>query len=145
MSRSSSNNLSAVREAREIIFNHAIRTPLIRLNTSSAQADIYLKLENLQPIGSFKIRGSANAISRLSQRELEQGVVTASAGNWLRCRLDREDSIDSCTVIAPDTAPEVKLNAIKRGGRVIGSVSKNGGVRLSSVLIRASWCFHSCV
>ena len=113
--------LSAIEDARRVIADSAIRTPLIRLNVSSTPAEIYLKLENLQPIGSFKIRGASNAIARLSPEKLEQGVVTASAGNmaqgvaWCAQKL----SIP-CTVVAPATAPETKINAIERlGGRVI--------------------------
>ena len=74
--------LSAIEEARGVIAGKAIRTPLVRLNFDDGPAEIYLKLENLQPIGSFKIRGAANAIARLSS--LERGVVTASAGNMAR-------------------------------------------------------------
>ena len=115
-------SLSKIQDARRIISNDAIRTPLVRLNVDSTPASaIYLKLENLQPIGSFKIRGAANAIARLSAEQLERGVVTASAGNmaqgvaWCARRLGIP-----CTVIAPATAPETKINAIERlGGRVI--------------------------
>ncbi len=104
-----------------MIANTAIRTPLIRLNVPSPPAEIYLKLENLQPIGSFKIRGAANAIARLSPERLGRGVVTASAGNMAQgvAWCARELGIP-CTVIAPATAPETKINAIERlGGRVI--------------------------
>lgn len=104
-----------------MIADSAIRTPLVRLNVPDAPAEIYLKLENLQPIGSFKIRGAANAIAHLSPEQLEHGVVTASAGNmaqgvaWCSRRLGIP-----CTVIAPATAPQTKINAIERlGGRVI--------------------------
>lgn len=114
-------SLADIQEARRVIANTAIRTPLIRLNVPDASAEIYLKLENLQPIGSFKIRGAASAIARLTPAELERGVVTASAGNmaqgvaWCARRLGIP-----CTVIAPATAPETKINAIERlGGRVI--------------------------
>ena len=72
-------SLKAVREARSVIADSAIRTPLIRLNFSDAPAEIYLKLENLQPIGSFKIRGAANAIARLQPEQLEHGVVLQAA------------------------------------------------------------------
>jgi len=102
-----------------VIADSAIRTPLVRLN--GVEAEIYLKLENLQPIGSFKIRGAANAMARLSASQLQRGVVTASAGNmaqgvaWCARKLGVP-----CTVIAPSTAPETKINAIERlGGRVI--------------------------
>lgn len=104
-----------------MIADSAIRTPLIRLNVPDAPAEIYLKLENLQPIGAFKIRGAANAIAQLTPEQLEHGVVTASAGNmaqgvaWCARKLGV-----SCTVIAPATAPETKIKAIERlGGRVI--------------------------
>ena len=113
--------LSAIEEARRVIAGKAIRTPLVRLNLLDAPAEIYLKLENLQPIGSFKIRGAANAIARLSRERLEGGVVTASAGNmaqgvaWCARELDV-----TCTVIAPSSAPDAKVSAIERlGGRVI--------------------------
>jgi threonine dehydratase len=114
-------SLSAIHEAREVIAKHAIRTPLVRVNFDSAPAEIYLKLENLQPIGAFKIRGAANAIARLSPRELERGVVTASAGNMAQGVASCARSLGvPCTVIAPETAPETKIKAIERlGGRVI--------------------------
>lgn len=113
--------LAAIEKARSVIAGSAIRTPLLRFNVPSAPAEIYLKLENLQPIGSFKIRGASNAISRLPPEKLERGVVTASAGNmaqgvaWCARKLGIP-----CTVIAPATAPETKISAIERlGGRVI--------------------------
>ena len=114
-------SLSAINHARRVIATTAIRTPLVRLNVPEAAAEIYLKLENLQPIGSFKIRGAANAIAHLPPEQLERGVVTASAGNMAQgvAWIAQELNIP-CTVIAPNTAPEVKLKAIERlGGRVI--------------------------
>jgi threonine dehydratase len=114
-------SLAAIEEARGVIANTAIRTPLVRLNVDTAPAEIYLKLENLQPIGAFKIRGAANAIARLSQEGLERGVVTASAGNMAQGVAWCARSLGiPCTVIAPETAPETKIAAIERlGGRVI--------------------------
>jgi len=113
--------LSSVQDARRSIANSAIRTPLVRLNFPDAPAQIFLKLENLQPIGAFKIRGAANAIAQLQPQDLELGVVTASAGNmaqgvaWVAQKLRIP-----CTVIAPESAPETKIKAIERlGGRVI--------------------------
>ena len=110
-----------IRQARELITGAAIRTPLVRLNVWDGPAQIYLKLENLQPIGSFKIRGAVHAMTRMASRELARGVLSASAGNmaqavaWNARRL----SIP-CTIIAPDTAPAAKLEAVERlGGRVI--------------------------
>ena len=129
-------SLAAIEDARRAIANHAIRTPLVRFNapgfngaglhatafdSHAAPAEIYLKLENLQPIGSFKIRGAANAIARLAPEKLERGVVTASAGNMAQgVALCARSLGVACTVIAPETAPETKITAIERlGGRVI--------------------------
>src|SRR5437867_2798083 len=117
----SSVSLSSVHDARRVIANSAIRTPLVRLNIADAPAEIYLKLENLQPIGSFKIRGAANAIARLPKEKLAIGVVTASAGNMAQGVAWNAQKLGiPCTVIAPATAPETKIKAIERlGGRVI--------------------------
>jgi len=110
-----------VRETRQAISGAAIRTPLVRLNTSDAPAEIYLKLENLQPIGSFKIRGAANAIAHMTPAQLERGVVTASAGNMAQGVAWRARELGiPCSVIAPDTAPQTKISAIERlGGRIL--------------------------
>jgi threonine dehydratase len=109
--------LGEIRAARERIAGAAIRTPLIRLEDT----DVWLKLEVLQPIGSFKIRGAANAMAQMDPAELARGVVTASAGNmaqgvaWNARRLGV-----ACTVVAPDHAPEAKVRAVERlGGRVL--------------------------
>ena len=99
----------------------ARRTPLVRLDVPEAPAEIWLKLENLQPIGSFKIRGAANAMARRAPQEIARGLLTASAGNMAQgvAWCARERGLP-CTVIAPDTAPAAKLQAIERlGGRVI--------------------------
>jgi threonine dehydratase len=114
-------SLATIQEARGVIAKTAIRTPLVRLNVDSAPAEIYLKLENLQPIGSFKLRGAANAIAHLSPAQLQRGVVTASAGNMAQGVAWCARSLGiPCTVIAPDTAPDAKVHAIERlGGRVI--------------------------
>ena len=113
--------LADINDARRMIADSAIRTPLVRLNVSDAPAEIYLKLENLQPIGSFKIRGATNAMGHMNSDVLARGVLTASAGNMAQgvAWSARELGIP-CTVIAPETAPETKVKAIERlGGRVI--------------------------
>ena len=113
--------LNEIKDARRMIAGSAIRTPLVRLNIREAPAEIYLKLENLQPIGSFKIRGAKNAIGHIAPEALARGVLTASAGNMAQgvAWCARELGI-SCTVVAPETAPETKIKAIERlGGRVI--------------------------
>ena len=113
--------LSEIIAARERIAGAVLRTPLVRLQLPESPAEIYLKLENLQPIGSFKLRGALNAVKLIPPEELADGVVTASAGNmgqglaWAA----RELGI-SCTVVVPDHAPETKLAAIERlGGTVV--------------------------
>src|SRR5437899_7380037 len=114
-------SLTDIKDAREIVARSAVRTPLVRLNVAESPAEIYLKLETLQPIGSFKIRGAANAIGRMSPETLSKGVLTASAGNMAQgvAWQARELGIP-CTVVAPETAPQTKIDAIERlGGRVI--------------------------
>ncbi|HEY9285361.1 MAG TPA: threonine/serine dehydratase [Pyrinomonadaceae bacterium] len=114
-------SLAGIEEARRTIGGAAIRTPLVRLGVLDAPAEIYLKLENLQPIGSFKIRGAANAMGRLAPETLSGGVLTASAGNMAQGVAWRARELGiPCTVVAPDTAPETKVRAVERlGGRVI--------------------------
>src|SRR5512143_2502001 len=113
--------LDDIQWARRAISGSAIRTPLVRLNALDAPAEIYLKLENLQPIGSFKIRGAANAMAHMTPGQLARGVLTASAGNMAQGAAWRARELGiPCTVIAPDTAPATKIAAIERlGGRVI--------------------------
>jgi threonine dehydratase len=114
-------SIAEIQNARAMIAGSAIRTPLVRLNIREAPAEIYLKLENLQPIGSFKIRGASNAMGHMAPEVLARGVVTASAGNMAQgvAWCARELGIP-CTVIAPDGAPDTKIKAIERlGGKVI--------------------------
>ena len=114
-------SLAEINDARGMIAGSAIRTPLVRLNVRDAPAEIYLKLENLQPIGSFKIRGAANAMGHMTPENLSRGVLTASAGNMAQGVAWRARELGiPCTVVAPETAPETKIKAIERlGGRVI--------------------------
>ena len=114
-------DINEIYAAQKRIADSVIRTPLIRLNVDQSESEIYLKLENLQPIGSFKLRGAGNAIAQASSEQLAQGIYTASAGNmaqgvaWHARRLGIP-----CTVIVPDHAPQTKLDAIARlGGKVI--------------------------
>jgi threonine dehydratase len=111
--------LTQVEEARRNIAGTALRTPLVRFNSDTP--DLYLKLENLQPIGSFKVRGAANVMARTPRERLARGVLTASAGNMAQgvAFCARRMGIPA-TVIAPDTAPATKIRAVERmGGKVI--------------------------
>lgn len=113
--------IEAIHDAQSTLLGIARRTPLVRLDLADAPAEIWLKLECLQPIGSFKIRGAANAMARIPSTDLDRGVVTASAGNMAQgvAWCARARGIH-CTVIAPDTAPAAKQTAIERlGARVI--------------------------
>jgi threonine dehydratase len=118
-------SIDDVRAARDRIAGTVTRTPLIRLNVDGP-AKIYLKLENLQPIGSFKIRGATNAIRLLSSDALARGVYTASAGNMAQGVAwgARELGVP-CTVIMPDSAPRTKLDAVARLGAAILTVPYN--------------------
>ena len=115
--------LDEIRAARKRLAGAVMRTPLIRLNVDDAPAEIYLKLENLQAIGSFKLRGAGNAMLTAGQERLARGVYTASAGNmaqgaaWYARRMGV-----ACSVVVPDHAPETKLAAIRRLGASIVKV-----------------------
>ncbi len=115
--------LAEIEAARDRLAGTALRTPLIPLEVDSPTA-IYLKLENLQPIGSFKIRGAGNAMIKAHRDMLAGGVYTASAGNMAQgvAWNAREMGI-SCHVVVPDRAPNNKLEAIERLGAQIVKVS----------------------
>ena len=116
--------LKLIEEAGERIKGAALRTPLVRLNVDEAPAEIFLKLENLQPTGSFKVRGASNAIALAGPEAKKRGVYTCSAGNMAQALAwqARQNKIP-CTVIVPDNAPETKLEAIRRFGAKIIQVS----------------------
>ena len=113
--------ISAIEAASRTVYEAAVRTPLVRLElpfaTSDATAEIYLKLESLQPIGSFKIRGAWNAVRALSPEQLGRGVWTVSAGNAAQgvAFAARRAGVP-CAVMVMDTAPQTKIDAIERLG-----------------------------
>jgi len=113
--------LAEIEAARQRIAGTAIRTPLVRLHVPDAPAEIYLKLENLQPINSFKIRGATSAVQLASAQERAAGLVTASAGNMAQGVAWAARALGvPATIAVPEHAPEAKLAAIERlGGRVI--------------------------
>ena len=113
--------LAAIEAARDRIADVAIRTPLVLLPVDGAPAEIYLKLETLQPINSFKIRGAANAIRSAPEDSRAAGLLTASAGNMAQgvAWVARELGL-AATIAVPEHAPEAKLAAIERlGGQVV--------------------------
>ena len=112
--------IADVRAARARLAGLVVRTPLVRLAVDEAPAEIHLKLECLQPIGSFKIRGATNAMALAGPERLRDGVYTASAGNmaqgvaWSARRLGV-----AATAVVPEHAPQAKLSALARlGARV---------------------------
>jgi threonine dehydratase len=112
--------LAEIERAREVLAGTAIRTPLVRLDVD-ADAEIWLKLELLQPVRSFKIRGAGNAILQASDAELARGVLTASAGNMAQgvAYAARLRGVPA-TIVVPEHAPQTKIDAIERyGGRVV--------------------------
>jgi threonine dehydratase len=114
--------LDDIRAARERIRGKVLTTPLVRLHVD-APAEIWLKLETLQAIGSFKLRGATNKLALASDGELARGVYTASAGNMAQgvAWVARERGVP-CSVVVPDTAPEAKTSAITRLGAEIHKV-----------------------
>ena len=113
--------LAEIEAARARLKGVALRTPLVRLGLPDASPQIWLKLENLQPIGSFKLRGAANAMAVAGPAALTNGVYTASAGNMAQGLAWGARQIGvRCRVIVPETAPQTKIAAIERlGGEVI--------------------------
>jgi len=123
--------LSAIRDAATAIYAAAVRTPLIRIelpqhteSTSSGPrttpSELYLKLEVLQPIGSFKIRGAYNVVRQLTPAQLKDGIWTVSAGNAAQgVALAARKVGARCSVMVMDTAPDTKIRAIERLGASI--------------------------
>lgn len=115
-------SLDEILAARERVRGVALRTPLVRLNTEApAGTEIWLKLENLQPIGSFKLRGATNAMRLAGPDRLRDGVYTVSAGNMAQgvAWSAREIGVPA-TAIVPEHAPATKIAAIERlGGQVL--------------------------
>jgi threonine dehydratase len=114
-------DLADIKAAQARIAGSVVRTPLVRLHVEGAPATIYLKLENLQPINSFKIRGATNAVMLASPADRAKGLVTASAGNMAQGIAWAARALGiPATIVVPDQAPEAKLSAIERlGGQVL--------------------------
>jgi threonine dehydratase len=116
--------LDEIKEARERIASTIVRTPLIRLELGSGYPDIRLKLENLQPINAYKLRGAANAVAMLSEPERKRGVWTISAGNAGQgVAYAAKKAGVPCTVVAIETAPVSKLERMKALGANLVLVS----------------------
>ncbi len=121
--------LDAVRSAAANLYDLVVRTPLVRLDLPAASGsarpvEVFLKLETLQPIGSFKIRGAYNAIRQLSADDTRAGVWTVSAGNAAQgVALAARQAGVRCSVMVMDTAPATKVNAMRQLGATVVSAS----------------------
>jgi threonine dehydratase len=119
--------LDAITDAARHVYKAAVRTPLIKLDLPFAAPgapEVYLKLESLQPIGSFKIRGAWNAVRKLSPEQMKDGVWTVSAGNAAQgVAFAARLAGVPCSVMVMDTAPQTKLRAIEKLGAAIVKAS----------------------
>ncbi len=113
--------LGEIEEARVRIAGSVVRTPLVRLNVEDSPGEIFLKLENLQPTGSFKVRGVSNALALAGRDALARGVYTVSAGNMAQALAWGAKRLGvPCAVIVPENVPRTKLEAVERfGARVV--------------------------
>jgi threonine dehydratase len=112
--------LEDVRAARNRIAATVLRTPLVPWQGPAGRRKIYLKLDNLQPTGSFKVRGAGNSLAVAAERGNVPGVYTTSAGNMAQALAWHAHRMGiPCTAIVPDTAPEIKLAGIRRHGAKI--------------------------
>jgi threonine dehydratase len=112
--------LDEIRAARERIRDVALRTPLVKLRHDGGTPEVWLKLENLQPINAFKIRGAANAVAMLDDEARQKGVWTISAGNAGQgvAYAARAAGVH-CTVVVIDTAPDTKVDRMRRLGATL--------------------------
>jgi threonine dehydratase len=120
-------SLDDIRAARERVSATILRTPLVPWQGPTSRAKIYLKLDNLQPTGSFKVRGAGNSLAVAAENGLVSGVYTTSAGNMAQALAWHARRLGiPCTAIVPDTAPETKLAGIRRHGAKIIQLSWEG-------------------
>ena len=111
--------LKDIEEARERLKNVVHKTPLQNSRTFSdiAGSEVYLKLENLQKTGSFKVRGAANCIQTLSEEQKSHGVLAASAGNHAQgVALGAHAANIKATIVMPEGAPLAKVEATRGYG-----------------------------
>ncbi len=121
--------LDAITDAARHVYKAAVRTPLVKLDLpfttgSGPQPEVYLKLESLQPVGSFKIRGAWNAVRKLTPEQMKDGIWTVSAGNAAQgVAFAAKIAGVPCSVMTMDTAPQAKLRAIESLGATIVQTS----------------------
>jgi len=118
--------LDEIRAAQERVYEELQPTPLVRFNGDDPSQEIYLKLENLQPIRAFKIRAAINAIKTTDKEKLKNGVWTVSAGNWAQGLAWAARKLGvKCTCVVPESVPKIKEDSIRRLGADIVKVPAN--------------------
>jgi threo-3-hydroxy-L-aspartate ammonia-lyase len=126
-------DLAGIRDAAEGLRGVAMRTPLVRVE----ELGVWLKLESLQPIGAFKIRGAYTAIRRLPSADRQRGVITYSSGNHGQAVAFAARKLGlRAVVVMPETAPAVKIDGVKRwGGETVfaGRTSEDRQVRAEAI------------
>ena len=124
-------SVEQIRRAAENLVDVAVRTPLLRQLWSTADRPLWLKPENLQPIGAFKIRGAYHAIAALPDEQRARGVITHSSGNHGQAVAYAAASFGiPAVVVIPDVAPAIKIEAVRRLGAQV--ILVNGGERLAA-------------
>ena len=120
--------LKDIQSARELLRGVAVRTPLVSCKLPD-QKQIFFKPENLQPVGSFKLRGAYNKISSLSAEERARGVVAHSSGNHAQGAAYAARALGvRAVIVMPSNAPEVKLEATRALGAeivLVGAASED--------------------
>ncbi|MBI2970289.1 MAG: pyridoxal-phosphate dependent enzyme [Gammaproteobacteria bacterium] len=117
--------LEEVRAAQRRIESSAVQTPLVRLDVPAAPAEIHLKLENLQAVGSFKVRPVANVLLNLRESDVRHGAWTASSGNagialtWVATRMGV-----AAAVVVPENAPAIKIDRLRELGAAVHRVAE---------------------
>lgn len=112
-------SIKDIKKAYELIENNIIKTPLIRLYSLDKflNCEVYVKAENMQLTGAFKLRGAMNKILSLSEEDIKKGIVAASSGNHGKAVAYTAKMLKTkATIVMPDTAPQIKVNAIKALG-----------------------------
>ena len=145
-------SIEDIQKAQKIAIKEILNTPLVKLHYDLPGKEIYLKLESLQPVGSFKVRGAFNAVKNLDRSKC-QSVATASAGNFAQglAWVSKKEGI-KCTAYCPDTVPRIKEDRIKEFGAEINKVTfdewwnimTKGGLDEPSSSIENDSFIHAC-
>ncbi len=136
--------LADIKAARQQIHGVAVRTPLVRFPQGTERGELYLKLESLQPIGSFKLRGAYNKIASLTQQQRSRGVITYSSGNHAQGVAYAARAVGAkAVVVMPRTAPQIKADATRALGaevEFVGPASSERQQRAEQLAEQHGYC-----